>query len=71
MKSLMPFKVTAALTLFALALVAYIHKALDAVTFVSMITPVFTFLTGVLTHSEIPDDEWQRMKQEKKNQPPS
>lgn len=56
MKSLLPFKVTASLAAVAIALVCMQHGALDKDAGVMFIGSVFTFLSGVITHTDKPDD---------------
>lgn len=69
MKSLLPFKITASIALIALALVAFVHDAIDAKTVVSIIGSLFTFAVGLVTHTEIPDDEWEKRKRERAAEP--
>lgn len=64
--SLLPFKVTAAIALIAIALVAFLHGAIDSQFFLLVVTPLFTFATGVITNTKVPDDKWQELKKEAK-----
>jgi hypothetical protein len=69
MKSLLPLKITASIALIALALVALAHKAIDAQAAVSIIGALFTFAVGLVTHTEIPSDEWEKRKAEQPREP--
>lgn len=63
-ESQLPFKVTAALAALVIALAAFLHGAIDAGLFVTIVTPLFTLVTGILTHTKTPEKTWQQMKAE-------
>lgn len=71
MKSVLPFKVTASISLIALLLVALQRGVIDAQTGIAVLGMLFNFAAGLVTHTEIPEDEWQKMKQQKASPPPS
>lgn len=56
MKSLLPFKVTAAIATAALLIISSIHGVLDAQVVTQDLGLVFVFLIGVITHNDKGDD---------------
>lgn len=55
MKSILPFRITAALATCAFIMLAMLHGQIDNTTGVNALGMLFTFLVGVITHTEKPD----------------
>ncbi len=62
--SLLPFQITVAIALIVIALVAFLHGAIDAHLFLAVVTPLFTFAVGVVTDTKVPEDKWRELKKE-------
>lgn len=69
-QSQLPFKVTAAIALIVIAMIAFMHGAIDKELLLVILTPLFTFATGVITNTKVPDEKWEEMKKAEAAKPP-